>query len=158
MIWTILVNLCHSRSSGPPPSTALLACYLDYEDGNGKNNVDGNMISSWHQDDADYVDLNNFVNLCHSLVAAVHLHSRIFLHAFLMLLLWKWWCWQKNWTDCVYFEGSHNLTWVLWVPTLHIIREAPGNTIAFLTLFRRGEGGERGGYKIREGAECWGKR
>ena len=50
-----LVNLCLSRSSGPPPSAALLACYLYDEDGDGKNNVDGNMISDCLQDDVDYV-------------------------------------------------------------------------------------------------------
>ena len=30
-----MVNLCLSRSSGPPPSADLLACYLDDEDGDG---------------------------------------------------------------------------------------------------------------------------
>ena len=35
----------------------------DDENGDGKYNVDVNMISSCHQNDADYVDLNNFCQL-----------------------------------------------------------------------------------------------
>ena len=35
VILTILVNLCHSGSSGQPQSTALLACSLGDKDGDG---------------------------------------------------------------------------------------------------------------------------